>query len=71
MKRTPGILVCSGAGACVTDVSVISRIDFAYAVSPIYVVDEPARIQAQVEEALRIAAGYVDYVRRLNNGPPR
>src|SRR3974377_1371254 len=27
MKKTPGILVCTGAGSCVTDASVISRID--------------------------------------------
>jgi len=71
MRKTRGILVCSGAGACVTDVSIISRIDFIHSVSPIHVVNDPSGIRVRIAEALAIAAGYTNYIRRLVNGPPR
>jgi len=69
MRRTSGILVCTGAGACVTDASIISRIDFTDAVSPIYVVDDATGIRARIEAAMGIFSRYMNYIRRRANGP--
>ena len=49
MKKTSGILVCPGAGACVTDASIISRIDFVDVVSPIYVVDDGTGVRRRID----------------------
>jgi len=69
MKKTRGILVCTGAGSCVTDVSVISRIDFADDVSPVYVVNGPIGIRLRVEEALQGFNPYLNHVQKRLQHP--